>query len=88
MVLKDQDRFASALAERLLMFAVSRNVQYYDAPAVRKIVREAKAGGYRFSDLVLGVAKSAPFEMRTVKPKTTDVKGDVKAEAKTERKNP
>ena len=33
-------------------------------PAVRAVEREAKAGGYRFSDLVLGIVKSTPFQMR------------------------
>jgi len=42
-------------------------VQYFDAPAVRKIVRDSAANDYKFSSLVLGVTKSAPFQMRTVK---------------------
>jgi hypothetical protein len=42
-------------------------MQYFDAPAVRKIVHDAAANDYKFSSLVLGVAKSAPFQMRTVK---------------------
>jgi hypothetical protein len=31
---------------------------------VRKIVREAQPGGFRFSSLILGIVKSAPFQMR------------------------
>jgi hypothetical protein len=46
------------------MFALGRNLQYYDAPAVRAIVREAAADNYKFSTLVMGVIKSAPFQMR------------------------
>ena len=34
-------------------------------PAVRSIVRDAARDKYRFSSLVLGVVKSAPFQMRT-----------------------
>ena len=56
--------FASALTEKLLIFALGRGVEYYDAPAVRKILREAKSENYRFSSLVLGVVKSIPFQMR------------------------
>ena len=52
-------------AEKLLMYALGRNLQYYDAPAVRAIVREAAARKYTFSSLVLGVVKSTPFQMRT-----------------------
>jgi mono/diheme cytochrome c family protein len=77
LILKDPQRFVAAMTDKLLMYGIGRNVQYFDAPAVRKIVREAAAGDYKFESLVLGVAESAPFQMRTVKP-----------DVKTERKNP
>jgi hypothetical protein len=64
LVLRDPERFASAITGKLLMYAVGRNVQYFDAPAIRKIVHDAAGHDYRFSDLVLGVASSVPFEMR------------------------
>jgi hypothetical protein len=67
LILKDPQRFVGAMTEKLLMYSIGRNVQYFDAPAVRKIVRDAAAGDYKFESLVLGVAKSAPFQMRTVK---------------------
>jgi hypothetical protein len=41
LLLKDPERFAGAISEKLLMYAIGRNVQYYDTPAVRKIVRDA-----------------------------------------------
>jgi hypothetical protein len=63
-LLKDPDRFAGAVAEKLLMYAVGRNVQYYDAPALRAIVQASAADKYRFTTLVLGVVKSVPFQMR------------------------
>jgi hypothetical protein len=58
------DLFATTLTEKLMTFALGRGVEYYDAPAVRKILREAEPGGYHFSSLVLGIVKSAPFQMR------------------------
>src|SRR3984957_12263078 len=67
LILRDPERFAGAVTEKLLMYAIGRNVLYFDAPAVRKIVRDAAAGDYKFSSLVLGVAKSVPFQMRTAK---------------------
>jgi Protein of unknown function (DUF1585)/Protein of unknown function (DUF1588) len=63
-LLAHPEQFVSTVAERLLMFALGRNLQYYDAPAVRAIVREAAADNYKLSTLVLGVVKSAPFQMR------------------------
>jgi hypothetical protein len=56
--------FAGTLTEKLLTFALGRGVEYYDAPAVRQILREAQPGGYRFSSLILGIVKSVPFQMR------------------------
>ena len=56
--------FVSAVAEKLLMYALGRNLQYFDAPAVRAIVRGAAADNYTLSALVAGVVKSVPFQMR------------------------
>jgi hypothetical protein len=56
--------FVGAFTEKLLIYASGRGVEYYDAPAVRTIVREARPQGYRISSIVLGVVKSAPFQMR------------------------
>ena len=68
MVLRDPDRFVGAVAQKLLMYGIGRNTQYFDAPAVRKIVRESAATDYTFASLVLGVAKSDPFQMRKTRP--------------------
>jgi len=63
-LLRRPELFATTLTEKLLTFALGRGVEYYDAPAVRKILREAQPGGYRFSSLILGIVNSAPFQMR------------------------
>jgi hypothetical protein len=56
--------FVGALTEKLLMYALGRNVQYYDAPAVRGVVRAAAARNYEFSAIVEGIVASVPFQMR------------------------
>jgi mono/diheme cytochrome c family protein len=56
--------FAATLTEKLMTFALGRGVEYYDAPTVRKIVRDAAKDRYRFSSLVVGIVKSVPFQMR------------------------
>jgi hypothetical protein len=63
-LLQRPELFAATLTEKLLTFALGRGVEYYDAPAVRKILREAQPGGYHFSSLVLGIVHSVPFQMR------------------------
>ena len=63
-LLRVPELFAGTLTEKLLTFALGRGVEYYDAPAIRQILREAQPGGYRFSSLILGIVKSVPFQMR------------------------
>jgi hypothetical protein len=69
--------FVGALTENLMTFALGRGVEYFDAPAVRKIVRDSKKDGYRFSSLILGIVESAPFQMRRAElreePETTKI---------------
>ena len=54
----------SAVAEKLLMYALGRNLQYYDAPAVRGDRSGAARDNYTLASLVAGVVKSVPFQMR------------------------
>lgn len=56
--------FAGTLAEKLLTFALGRGIEHYDAPAIRKIVREAQSSDYRFSSIIVGLTRSTPFTMR------------------------
>jgi hypothetical protein len=57
--------FVDTMVERLLVFALGRGVESYDAPAIRQITREARDDWWRFSSLVVGIARSVPFQMRT-----------------------
>lgn len=56
--------FVGTLTEKLLTFSLGRGVEYYDAPAVRKIVRESQASNYRFSSIIVALTQSTPFTMR------------------------
>jgi hypothetical protein len=64
-LLKRPEPFVGTLTEKLLTFALGRVVEQRDAPAVRKVVRDARATDYRFSSLIVGIVKSTPFQMRT-----------------------
>ena len=63
-LLAHPDRFVTTVAEKIMIYALGRGVEYYDAPAVRAVVREAANDNYRLSALVKGVAMSKPFRMR------------------------
>jgi hypothetical protein len=56
--------FAETFAEKLLIFALGRGVAPTDAPALRAIVRRARADDFRFSSVILGIVQSVPFQMR------------------------
>jgi hypothetical protein len=58
---------AATMTENLLTFALGRGVEYYDAPAVRKILRDSEKDGYRLSSLILGIVQSVPFQMRNAR---------------------
>ena len=63
-LLKHPERFVGTVAEKLLTYALGRNLESYDVPAVRAIVRDAAENDYRFSSMVLGIVQSTPFQMR------------------------
>lgn len=56
--------FAHTFTEKLLTYALGRGVTTADGPAVRQIAREAQAGNFKFSSIILGVARSTPFQSR------------------------
>ncbi len=64
LVLRDPALFVEAMTGKLLMYALGRNVQYYDQPAVRAIARDAARQNYTFAAQVLGVVGSTPFQYR------------------------
>ena len=47
-----------------MTYSLGRGVEYFDASAVRKIVRDARDSDFRFSSLVLGIVNSQPLRMR------------------------
>jgi hypothetical protein len=63
-LLSHPDEFVSTLTEKLLMYALGRNVQYFDRPAVRAIVKDSARNNYTLASLVMGIVKSTPFQMR------------------------
>jgi hypothetical protein len=63
-LLSRPEEFVSVFAEKMLVYALGRRVEYYDFPVIRKIVRDAAGQDYRWSSLILATAESVPFQMR------------------------
>jgi hypothetical protein len=65
LLLSHREDFVRTFTEKLLAYAVGRGLTGGDMPAVRKVTREAAASDYRWSSIILGIVKSAPFGMST-----------------------
>jgi mono/diheme cytochrome c family protein len=55
------ETFTRALTEKLMMYALNRQLEYFDMPQVRAIVRGAAKDDYKLSDIVLGIVNSDSF---------------------------
>jgi hypothetical protein len=58
------DDFLTTMTEKLLTYALGRGLEASDAPAVRRIKRDAAGTNYRFAALIQGIVTSMPFQMR------------------------
>jgi mono/diheme cytochrome c family protein len=71
-LMKRPEQFVQTMTEKLMTFALGRTVEYYDMPAVRKVVRDAARDNYRFSSIVMGIVRSSPFQMRKTSTATSN----------------
>ncbi|MEO1932070.1 MAG: DUF1592 domain-containing protein, partial [Pseudohongiella sp.] len=63
-LLSNPDAFVGTMSEKLMTYALGRGLEYYDAPAIRKVLEHAAKEDYRFSSLVVAIVNSTPFQMR------------------------
>ena len=64
MLRDEKEAFTHCLAEKMLIYAIGRGLDYYDDRTLEKIQADAAKGGYKFSALVSAIAKSDPFRLR------------------------
>jgi len=76
-LLRQPEMFVGTVVEKLMTYALGRGVAADDMPSVRAIIRDTSSHDNRFSSLVLGIVKSAPFTMR--------IKASTSAEATADR---
>jgi hypothetical protein len=67
-LLARSDSFVTSFTEKLLTYALGRRIEYFDQPAIRTIVRDARSHGDRFSEIVLGIVNSEPFQFKAKNP--------------------
>jgi hypothetical protein len=63
---KNPYQFVQTLTEKLMMYGLGRRVEPSDMPVIRKIVADVTKDNYRFGSIVMGIVKSAPFQMKQV----------------------
>ena len=63
-LLEREDQLVQALAHQLMMYAVGRELEYFDMPQVRAVVQDAADEDYRFSAIVTGIVRSDAFRMQ------------------------
>jgi hypothetical protein len=63
-LLQRPDQFVQALTTKLMLYALGRELEYFDMPQVREIVRNAEDDDYRFAALVTGIVNSDSFRMQ------------------------
>lgn len=63
-ILQRKDEFARCLTEKLMIYALGRGMEYYDRPAVDRILKALTGGEYRFSVLVRAIVRSDAFRQR------------------------
>ena len=64
-LLKYSPQFVRMITEKMMTYGLGRGVEYYDMPVIRSIVRDADRNNDKFTSILMGVIKSAPFQMRT-----------------------
>jgi len=67
LLVNHKDDYVRTLTEKLLAYSIGRGIEYYDLPAIRRIVRESAPSDHRWSSLVLGIVRSTPFSMGIVR---------------------
>ena len=59
---KQPTAFAGAITEKMLTYALGRGLEAYDRPVVKSIVADLAKNDYKFSQLVMGIVNSVPFQ--------------------------
>jgi hypothetical protein len=72
-LLKHPEQFVQTLTEKLMTYALGRSLEYFDMPAVRKIVKDARGDDYRFSSIVMGIVTTPAFQSSAVEQNKVEV---------------
>ena len=66
------DDLVRQVVSKMLSYALGRQLEYYDEPAVRTIIAALEADGYRFQTLLQEIVASYPFQYKKNRVEETD----------------
>lgn len=58
------DQFPMTVTKRLMMYALNREIEYYDMPEVREIVRTSATKNYTLGSIITGIVNSDAFRLQ------------------------
>ena len=58
------DQFPTTVTRRLMMYALNREIEYFDMPAIREIVRKSGESNYTFASIIAGIVNSDAFRLQ------------------------
>ncbi len=64
LILENREQFVRTVTAKLMQYALGRDVEYFDQPAIRKIIRDAAAQNHSWSSIIMGIVESPQFLMR------------------------
>jgi hypothetical protein len=67
-LLDRSETVATTFIEKLMTYALGRSIEAQDMPAVRRIIHDTADTNYRFSDVIIGITTSLPFQYRMAVP--------------------
>ena len=79
--MKYEDAIVRNFIVKLATYAVGRGITYMDMPVIREIEREAAKNNYRFTNIVMGIVKSPPFQMKMAEPTEAGIAAAVRPNA-------
>lgn len=63
---KRSNDFIQTVVEKLMIYALGRELTPADAPAVREVMKQAAPGKHSLSSLIMAIVDSTPYQMRRV----------------------
>jgi len=59
-----RNQFVRNMTEQMMIYALGRELDYYDDGEIQRITSDLERNGFKFSRMVMGIVESYPFQYR------------------------